>query len=167
MYVNARHSLILPLETDWDATLLGHQVELEWRLKVFSSTSNILFLNFTTPKYTFLFLKFTWYMLSIANEVNMLIFHCICLVYDTNMYFSNIHLGLLPQTSLGDSLLLSSSLLSLPFLVRLLPRVDLILFLCLYLYFFLSYLHVHFIEDMCTSSLDCWIHWGWWKLVEE
>ena len=100
-------------------------------------------------------------MLSIAKEVDSLIFCCVCFVCDTNMYFSNIHLGLLPQTSLGDSLLLSFSLLSLPFLVRLLPQVDLSLFLYLYLYFFLSCLHVHFIEDMCTSSLDCWIHWGW------
>ena len=28
-------------------------------------------------------------MLSIANEVDPLIFRCICLVCDTNMYFSN------------------------------------------------------------------------------
>ena len=28
-------------------------------------------------------------MLSIANEVDPLIFHCVCFVQDTNMYFSN------------------------------------------------------------------------------
>ena len=28
-------------------------------------------------------------MLSIANEVDQLILHCICFVCDTNMYFSN------------------------------------------------------------------------------
>ena len=65
-----------------------------------------------------------------------------------------VHPGLLPQTSLGDSLLLPSSLLSLPFLVRLLPWVDLGLFLYHYLYLFLPCLHVRFPEDMCTSSLD-------------
>ena len=50
--------------------------------------------------------------------------------------FCGVHPRLLPQTSLGDSLLLSSSLPSLPFLVRLLPWVDLGLFLYLHLYFF-------------------------------
>ena len=59
-----------------------------------------------------------------------------------------VHSGLLPQTSLGDLFLLFSSLLSLPFLVRLLPRVSLGLFLYHYLYIFLS-------------RLD--IHQGWWK----
>ena len=47
-----------------------------------------------------------------------------------------VHLGLLPQTSSGDLFLLSSSLLSLPFLERLLPWVDLVLFLYHYLYLF-------------------------------
>ena len=28
-------------------------------------------------------------MLSIANEIDSLIFHCVCFVCDTNMYFSN------------------------------------------------------------------------------
>ena len=31
------------LETDWETTLLGRKVELEWRLKVFPRTSNLLF----------------------------------------------------------------------------------------------------------------------------
>ena len=55
-----------------------------------------------------------------------------------------VHLGLLPQTSSGDSLILYSSLLSLPILVRLLPRVDLSLFLYLYLYLFLLCLYFQF-----------------------
>ena len=49
------------------------------------------------------------------------------------------------------------------FRVRLLPQVDLGLFLFHYLYLFLPCLHVQFLEDMCTSSLDCWIHKEWWK----
>ena len=53
------------------------------------------------------------------------------------------------------------------FLVRLLPQVDFGLFLYLYLYLFLPCLHVQLLKDMCTSSLDCWIHYGWWKLAEE
>ena len=32
-----------PLETDWVTTLLECKVELEWKLKVFPSTSNLLF----------------------------------------------------------------------------------------------------------------------------
>ena len=47
-----------------------------------------------------------------------------------------VHPGFLPQTSSGDLFLLSSSLLSLPFLVRLLPQVDLRVFLYHYLYLF-------------------------------
>ena len=69
-----------------------------------------------------------------------------------------VHPGRFPQTSLGGSLLLPSSLLSLPILVRLLPQVDLGLFLCPYLYLFLLCMHVQFPKDMCTSSLDCWTH---------
>ena len=68
-----------------------------------------------------------------------------------------VHLGLLSQTSSSVLFLLSSSLLCLSFLVRLLPRVDLGLFLYHYLYPFLPCLHVQLPEDMCTSSLDCWI----------
>ena len=64
-----------------------------------------------------------------------------------------VHLGLLPQTSPGDLFLLSSSLFSLPFRVRLLPWVGLGLFLYHYLYLFLPCLHVQFVEDMCTSRI--------------
>ena len=63
------------------------------------------------------------------------------------------HLGLLPQTYPGDLFLLSSSLLSLSFLVRLLPWVGLSLFLYHYLYLFLPCLHVQFPEDMCMSRI--------------
>ena len=34
---------ILSLETDWETTHLGYQVELEWRLKVFPRTSDLRF----------------------------------------------------------------------------------------------------------------------------
>ena len=67
MYVRMRYSLILPLETDWETTLLRHQVELEWRLKVFPSTSNLLFLNFTVLRYTFLFFYSETYMVHVIN----------------------------------------------------------------------------------------------------
>ena len=61
----------------------------------------------------------------------------------TKVYsFCGVHLGLLPQT----------------FRVRLLARVDLGLFLYHNLYLIPLCLHVQFSEDMCTSSLDCWIH---------
>ena len=42
-------------------------VELEWRLKVFPSTSNILVLNFTAPKYTFFFLNSETYIIHVIN----------------------------------------------------------------------------------------------------
>ena len=67
VYVRVRHSLILPLETDWETTLLRYEVELEWRLKVFPTTSNILFLNFTAPKYAFLFLNSETYIVHVIN----------------------------------------------------------------------------------------------------
>ena len=91
MYVSVSYSLILPLETDWETTLLGHKVKLEWRLKVFSSTSNLWFWispHQGTLTYSWI-LKFAKYMLSIVNEVYPLIFCYVCLVCDTNMYFSN------------------------------------------------------------------------------
>ena len=43
VYVQVKSLDYSPLETDWETTLLGHKVELEWRLKLFPSTSNILF----------------------------------------------------------------------------------------------------------------------------
>ena len=91
MYVSVSYSLILPLETDWETTLLGHKVKLEWRLKVFSSTSNLWFWispHQGTLTYSWI-LKFAKYMLSIVNEVYPLIFCYICLVCNTSMYFSN------------------------------------------------------------------------------
>ena len=91
-YVSVSHSLILSLETDWETTLLGHKVELEWRLKVFSSTSNLSFWISPHPGTLTCswILKFAWYILSIANEVDLLIFCCVCFVCDKNMCFSNI-----------------------------------------------------------------------------
>ena len=53
-----------------------------------------------------------------------------------------VYLRLLAQTSPSDLFFLSSSLISLPFLVKLLPRVDLGLFIYHYLYIFLPCLHV-------------------------
>ena len=70
----------------------------------------------------------------------------------------DVHPRLLPQTFPSDLFLLSSSLISLPFLVRLLPRIDLGIFLYHYPYHFLLCLHVQLPEDMCTSSFNCWIH---------
>ena len=45
MWVLDTHSFSLEHThiTDWETTLLGHQVELEWRLKVFPSASNLWF----------------------------------------------------------------------------------------------------------------------------
>ena len=64
---------------------------MEWKLKVFRNTSNIWF--WISPHQGTLscsyILKFTQYMLSIANEVDLLIFRCVCFVCDTNIYFSN------------------------------------------------------------------------------
>ena len=43
VYVRVKPLDYSPLETDWETTLLGRKVELKWRLKVFPSTSNLLF----------------------------------------------------------------------------------------------------------------------------
>ena len=64
-----------------------------------------------------------------------------------------VHPRLLSQTYPGDLFLLSSSPLSLSFLVRLLPRVGLALFVYHYVYLFLPCLHVQLLEDMCTSRI--------------
>ena len=42
-------------------------VELEWRLKVFLSTSNLWVLNFTAPRYTLLFLNSKIYIVHVIN----------------------------------------------------------------------------------------------------
>ena len=57
----------LGISSDWETTLAGHQVELKWRLKVFLSTSNLLFLNFTAPRYAFLFLNSETYIVHVIN----------------------------------------------------------------------------------------------------
>ena len=67
------------------------KVEFEWRLKVFPSTSNILFLispHQGTLSY-FKILKFTWYMLSITNEVNLLISVAYVLYAIQTMFFQH------------------------------------------------------------------------------
>ena len=43
MYMQVKLLDYSPLETDWETTLLGRKVELEWRLKVFPRASNLLF----------------------------------------------------------------------------------------------------------------------------
>ena len=43
VYVRVKPLDNSPLETNWETTFIGHKVELEWRLKVFPSTSNLLF----------------------------------------------------------------------------------------------------------------------------
>ena len=67
MYVSVRHSLILPLETNWETTFLVHQVEMEWWLKLFLSTYNPLVLNFSAPWYTYLFLNSKNYIAHVIN----------------------------------------------------------------------------------------------------
>ena len=65
--------------TNWETTLIGHQVELEWKLRVFSSASN-LWSWISSLQGTLscsYILKFTWHILSIANEIDPLIFCCV------------------------------------------------------------------------------------------
>ena len=84
-----------PLETDWETTLLGHKVELEWRLKVFSSTSNLFFffLNFTTPRYTILFSNSQNHIVHVINHEwnrSMFVTSAVCFVWDTKRDFPTI-----------------------------------------------------------------------------
>ena len=74
------------LETDWETTLLGRKVELEWRLKVFPSTSNILFLNFTAPRYAILFSNSENHIMHVINHEwnkSMFVASIMCFVWDT------------------------------------------------------------------------------------
>ena len=68
------HSFILSLETDWETTLLGHQVELEWRLNVFPSNSQVLVLNFIAPKYAFYSLFYNSRLHVIFHEWSRFVF---------------------------------------------------------------------------------------------
>ena len=72
---------ILSLETDWETTNLGHQVELEWRLKVFPRTSDLWFWippHQGTHSYSQI-LKLTYHTLSFSNEVDPFNFSlCTC-----------------------------------------------------------------------------------------
>ena len=90
VYVSVSHSLILSLETDWETILLGHKWNWneDWKC---SQEFLIFVLKFATPRYTLLFLNSEIYIVHVINwnEVDPLIFHCICFVCDTNMYFPN------------------------------------------------------------------------------
>ena len=79
-----------PLETDWETTLLGHKVELEWRLKVFPSTSNLFFLNFIAPRYAILFLNSKIYIVHVINHEwnrSMFVASAVCFVWYTKPDF--------------------------------------------------------------------------------
>ena len=85
------------------------------------------------------------------------------------IYICGVHLGLLPQTSLGGLRLLSSSSLSLPILVRVLPRgnLGLYLFYCgcifnslgIYAQVCIMCLHVHSL-GICARVLFVLTHEG-------
>ena len=109
MYVSVGHSFILFLETDWETTLLGHQVELEWRLKVFLSNSQVLVLNFTTPRYAFYSLFHNSRLHVIFHEWSRFVFvaSAVCFVWDTKPDFPT-------SSSLKLSASLNSSSLYLP-----------------------------------------------------
>ena len=86
VYVRVKSLDYSLLETDWETTLLGRKVELEWRLKVFPSTSNILFLNFITPRYAILFSNSKNHIMHVINhEWNRFMFvaSVMCFVWDT------------------------------------------------------------------------------------
>ena len=86
VYVRMKPLDYSPLETDWETTLLGRKVELEWRLKMLPSTSNILFLNFTTSRYAILFSNSENHIMYVINhEWNRFMFVASskCFVWDT------------------------------------------------------------------------------------
>ena len=66
MYVSVRHSFILPLKTDRDHTSLESS-GIGVKIKVFPSTSNLLFLNLTALRYNFLFLNSETYIVHVIN----------------------------------------------------------------------------------------------------
>ena len=86
VYVRVKPLNYSPLETDWKTTLLGRKVELEWRLKMFSSNSNIFFLNFTAPRYAILFSNSENYIMHVINHEwnrSMYVASTVCFVWDT------------------------------------------------------------------------------------
>ena len=91
VYVWVKSLNYSPLETDWENTLLGHKVELEWRLKVFPSTYNhFFFLNFTAPKYAILFLNSKIYIVHVINHEwnrSRFVASAVCFVWDTKLDF--------------------------------------------------------------------------------
>ena len=65
---------------------------MEWKLKVFLSTSNLWFLNFTALRYALLFLNSKIYIVHVINSEwsrSFNFFRYVNFVCDTNMYFSN------------------------------------------------------------------------------
>ena len=92
VYVSVGDSFILSLEIDWETTLLGHQVELEWRLKVFPSNSQVLVLNFIAPRYAFYSLFYNSRLYVIFHEWSRSVFFAsaVCFVWDTKLDFPTI-----------------------------------------------------------------------------
>jgi len=94
---------------------------------------------------------------------------CSCELKRIYIYICGVHLGLFPQTSLGGLCLLSSSSLSLPILLRLLPRgnLGLYLFYCgcilnslgIYAQVCMMCLHVHSLGT-CARVLFVLTHEG-------
>ena len=86
VYVRVKPLDYFPLETDWETTLLRRKVELEWRLKMFPSTSNLLFLNFTAPRYAILFSNSENHIMHVINHEwsrSMFVASSKCFVWDT------------------------------------------------------------------------------------
>ena len=86
---------ILSLETDWETTHLGHQVELEWRLKVFSRTSDLQFWippHQGTHSYSQI-LKLTYHILSFSNKVDLFNFFAVHII----RIFPIVHASILPM----------------------------------------------------------------------
>ena len=92
VYVSVGHSFILSLEIDWETTLHGHQLELEWRLKVFPSNSQVLVLNFIAPRYAFYSLFYNSRLYVIFHEWSRSVFFAsaVCFVWDTKLDFPTI-----------------------------------------------------------------------------
>ena len=89
MYMSIGYSLIFFSETDLETTLLGHQVELEWRLKVLPSNSQVLVLNFTVPRYAFYSLFYNSRLHVIFHEWSRFVFvaSTVCFVWDAKPNF--------------------------------------------------------------------------------
>ena len=88
VYVQVKPLDNSPLETDWETTLLGRKVELEWRLKVFPRTSNLFVLNFTAPRYAIFFSNSENHIMHVINHEwnrSMFVASAVCFVWDTKL----------------------------------------------------------------------------------